>query len=164
MLGPRYLHAECRLSCYDSLPYIIQTHTSINTIGSIRRFLIFTEPVISYQLKLIKMHAKLANLNECAVPFLSRAAVNLCWYHCTSLSLLSGNEELITHIECCDSNCYGNDTNCAFRTNRCYHHEILSSINLEEDCQDISHCEIKVRCCMAKLQPIVSISLPFSRQ
>ena len=28
-----------------------------------------------------KMRAKLANLNNCAVPFLSRAAVNLCWYH-----------------------------------------------------------------------------------
>ena len=26
------------------------------------------------------MCAKLANLYHCAVPFLSRAAVNLCWY------------------------------------------------------------------------------------
>ena len=26
------------------------------------------------------MRAKLANLNHCAVPFLSRAAVNLSWY------------------------------------------------------------------------------------
>ena len=26
------------------------------------------------------MRAKLANLNHCAAPFLSRAAVNLCWY------------------------------------------------------------------------------------
>ena len=26
------------------------------------------------------MHAELANLNPCAVPFLSRAAVNLSWY------------------------------------------------------------------------------------
>ena len=34
----------------------------------------------SYHLKLIKMRAKLANLNDCAVSFLSRAAVNLCWY------------------------------------------------------------------------------------
>ena len=38
--------------------------------------------VISYQLKLIKMRAELANLNHCAVQFLSRAAVNLCWYYC----------------------------------------------------------------------------------
>ena len=27
------------------------------------------------------MRAELANLNDCAVPFLSRAAVNLCWYY-----------------------------------------------------------------------------------
>ena len=26
------------------------------------------------------MRAELANLNHCAVPFLRRAAVNLCWY------------------------------------------------------------------------------------
>ena len=37
--------------------------------------------IISYQLKLIKVRAELANLNNCAVPFLSRAAVNLCWYN-----------------------------------------------------------------------------------
>ena len=36
--------------------------------------------VLSYELELIKMRAKLTNLNYCAVPFLSRAAVNLCWY------------------------------------------------------------------------------------
>ena len=39
--------------------------------------------IVSYQLKLIKMHAKLANLNDCAVPFLSRATTNLCWYYYT---------------------------------------------------------------------------------
>ena len=27
------------------------------------------------------MRAKFANLNHCAVPFLSRAAANLCWYY-----------------------------------------------------------------------------------
>ena len=27
------------------------------------------------------MRTELANLNHCAVPFLSRAAVNLCWYY-----------------------------------------------------------------------------------
>ena len=27
------------------------------------------------------MRAELANLDDCAVPFLSRAAVNLCWYY-----------------------------------------------------------------------------------
>ena len=36
-----------------------------------------------YQHKLIKMHAELATLNTCAVPFLSRAAVNLSWYYYT---------------------------------------------------------------------------------
>ena len=30
-----------------------------------------------------KMHAELASLTPCAVPFLSRAAVNLCWYDYT---------------------------------------------------------------------------------
>ena len=39
--------------------------------------------ILSYQLKLIKMCAKLANLNHCAVPFLSRAGANLCWYYYT---------------------------------------------------------------------------------
>ena len=33
--------------------------------------------LLSHQLKLIKMCAKLTNLNHCAVPFLSRADVNL---------------------------------------------------------------------------------------
>ena len=33
-----------------------------------------------YQFKLIKMRAELVKLNHCAVPFLSRAAVNLSWY------------------------------------------------------------------------------------
>ena len=27
------------------------------------------------------MRAKLATLNQCAVPFLSRAVANLCWYY-----------------------------------------------------------------------------------
>ena len=34
----------------------------------------------SYHRKLIKMRAKLANLDHCAVPFLSHAATNLSWY------------------------------------------------------------------------------------
>ena len=41
-----------------------------------------------YQLKLINMRAKLANLNDCAVPFLSRAAANLCWYYYTCITVL----------------------------------------------------------------------------
>ena len=28
-----------------------------------------------------KMRVKLDNLNHCAVPFLSSAVVNLCWYY-----------------------------------------------------------------------------------
>ena len=36
--------------------------------------------VLSYQLKLIKLRAKFADLNHCGVPILSRAAVNLCRY------------------------------------------------------------------------------------
>ena len=34
-----------------------------------------------------KMRAELTNLNHCAVPFLSRAAVNLCWYYHTFVHL-----------------------------------------------------------------------------
>ena len=30
---------------------------------------------------MIKKRAELANLNDCLVPFLSRAADNLCWYY-----------------------------------------------------------------------------------
>ena len=40
-----------------------------------------TQSVLSYQLKLIKMRAKLASPNYCAVPILSLAAVNLCGYY-----------------------------------------------------------------------------------
>ena len=36
--------------------------------------------ILSYQpTQVIKMRIKLANLNDCAVPFLSRAAANLFW-------------------------------------------------------------------------------------
>ena len=37
--------------------------------------------ILSYQLKLTKMRAELANLNHCAVSFLSRATANLYWYY-----------------------------------------------------------------------------------
>ena len=33
------------------------------------------------QTQVEKMRAELANLNHCAVPFLSRATVSLCWYY-----------------------------------------------------------------------------------
>ena len=49
---------------------------------------------MTYQLKLTKMRAELANLNHCAVPFLSRAAVNLCGT--TTIHLLNCNECLYT--------------------------------------------------------------------
>ena len=32
-----------------------------------------------------KMRPELASLNHCAVPFLSRATVNLCWYYISNL-------------------------------------------------------------------------------
>ena len=40
-----------------------------------------TYDLSSHQLKLIKMRGELANLNHCAVPFLSRTAVNLSLYN-----------------------------------------------------------------------------------
>ena len=43
--------------------------------------LLYLNPYYSRtNLKLKKMRAELANLNNCAVPFLSRAAVKLSWY------------------------------------------------------------------------------------
>ena len=38
-------------------------------------------PGFAAQFKLIEMRAELANLNHCAVLFLSRAAINLSWYN-----------------------------------------------------------------------------------
>ena len=43
------------------------------------------------------MRAKLTTLNHCAVPFLSRAAVNLSWYD--SLNILERSIEVIFHIK-----------------------------------------------------------------
>ena len=43
--------------------------------------------ILSYQLILIKMRAKLANLNDCTVRFLSRATVHLCRYCYTVYSI-----------------------------------------------------------------------------
>ena len=40
------------------------------------------------------MRAKLANLNDCALPFLRRAAANLCWYNYTS-NLISNQVKLL---------------------------------------------------------------------
>ena len=49
--------------------------------------------VTSYQLKLKKISAELANLNHCAAPFWSRAAVNLYWYYFSS-GLANSHAEL----------------------------------------------------------------------
>ena len=40
------------------------------------------------------MRAELANLNHCAVPFLSRATVNLSWYDSIQYSDLSIYHEM----------------------------------------------------------------------
>ena len=45
-----------------------------------RTFVHMNYDLRSYHLKLIKMRAELANLNHCAAPFLSRAAVDLSLY------------------------------------------------------------------------------------
>ena len=39
--------------------------------------------ILSYQLELAKMRAKLVDINHCSVLFLSRAAANLWWYYYT---------------------------------------------------------------------------------
>ena len=48
--------------------------------------------VILYQLKLIKMRTDLANLNNYAVPFLSRAAVNLFYILRKSYILIKSSD------------------------------------------------------------------------
>ena len=61
--------------------YIIQCSTLTvyqNTVH-LPNIMIPTKAIIPYQLKLTKMRAELANLNHCAVPYLNRTAVNLCW-------------------------------------------------------------------------------------
>ena len=47
---------------------------------------LYNKNIISYELKLIKMCAELASLNDCAVTFLSRAAVNLCWNYYNAIT------------------------------------------------------------------------------
>ena len=41
------------------------------------------------------MRAELANLNPCAVPFLSRATVNLCWFCCIYISIKNGFKAIL---------------------------------------------------------------------
>ena len=46
------------------------------------------------------MRAELASLNDCAVPFLSRATVNLCWYYYSVLYIIyyvSNNREAVAN-------------------------------------------------------------------
>ena len=44
------------------------------------------------------MRAELAPRNDCAVTFLSRAVVNLCWYYCTFHSVIV-LDKLINHFK-----------------------------------------------------------------
>ena len=50
---------------------------SLNFFISIKLF-VNTHDIVPVEVD--KMRAILPNLNDCAVPFLSRAAANLCWY------------------------------------------------------------------------------------
>ena len=63
---------------YCRATLIILLYAYVNNSTNILRKIALRFNVISYQLKLIKKRAELAGLNYCAVPFLSRAAVNLC--------------------------------------------------------------------------------------
>ena len=63
--------------------------------------MLFGTDIISYQLKLIKMRAELANINDCAVPFLSRAAVNFCWYDYTTTRAVPVNSvQIVYTVQC----------------------------------------------------------------
>ena len=66
--------------CPDGFYY--DSDTCINkTVVEVSETDFIGDIVLSYEVKLIKMRAKLANLNHCAVPFLRCAAANLCWYY-----------------------------------------------------------------------------------
>ena len=66
--------------CPDGFYY--DSDTCINkTVVEVSETDFIGDIVLSYEVKLIKMRAKLVNLNHCAVPFLSRAAANLCWFY-----------------------------------------------------------------------------------
>ena len=41
------------------------------------------------------MRAKLSSLNHCAVPFLNRADVKMCWYCCSTASGDNGNRKIM---------------------------------------------------------------------
>ena len=61
----------------------------ITTLTFTRDLVLLTYFVVPTQVE--EMRAESANLNHCAVPFLSRAAVNLSWYdrtyrYCTFMS------------------------------------------------------------------------------
>ena len=43
------------------------------------------------------MRAELTNLNNCAVPFLSRAATNLCWYYNITKTTAAQNEDALSY-------------------------------------------------------------------
>ena len=49
------------------------------------------------RIKLKKIRAELANLNHCAVPFLSLAAVNFSWYDSTGCSKKTGPAYVFSH-------------------------------------------------------------------
>ena len=48
----------------------------------------FVQPCSKH--KLVKLRTLLASLNHCAIPFLSSAAANLCWYYCNK-TIVDGN-------------------------------------------------------------------------
>ena len=58
------------------------------------------------------MRTKLASLNHCAVPFLSRAAVNLGWYYCSMYiysQITIYNICTSTYFQLCFSSSYNPD-------------------------------------------------------
>ena len=80
------LHSETQKASWNS-----------STLQKCRRFVRMHCNIVPTQVE--KIRAELANLNHCAVPFLSRAAVNLCRYYYTSV-----NEHITTHFNLC---CFG---------------------------------------------------------
>ena len=79
------IHYTIMYTLYYSVYLSVYTITLYNT--PFASSIMFED--FSYQHKLIKMCAELANSNHCTVLFLTRAGAKLCWYESTCFWFLS---------------------------------------------------------------------------
>ena len=81
-------------SSVEDLKRTLEENTVLTNENIVLREVCFTLRCYSTQYIIVptqaaKMHSNLANLNHCAVPFLSRTAVNLCWRYYTIYIMIS---------------------------------------------------------------------------